>query len=246
VVNAGALLIVRHQQLVGSSAVVQVALAVTCLVVLVRLAPRIHTRVDLKGQLATSTVSQMAFMLLAIAAGWPLLAFTHLVGHGLYKAARFMAAGGAITTRSVTRRLEQQGSSVGMGPRLLGAAGLAVLSAALGLALGQEVLAALSVIGAGAIAMWWHRTASPVPQPLVTVALLAGSLALYSLVLAALGALLNDELPLSTPTTPWFAMAFAVGVTTLGNTLSTVRRDQHVSVHRTEVTQPVLRHEVAA
>ena len=54
-------------------------------------------RTDVKGQLASSTSTQMAFMSIEAAVGLPGLALAHLIGHGSYKSWCFLRAGGAIT-----------------------------------------------------------------------------------------------------------------------------------------------------
>jgi uncharacterized protein YbcC (UPF0753/DUF2309 family)/formate hydrogenlyase subunit 3/multisubunit Na+/H+ antiporter MnhD subunit len=56
-----------------------------------------HNRGDVKGQLASSTGMQMAFMSIEAAVGLPGLAIAHLIGHGSYKSWCFLRAGGAIT-----------------------------------------------------------------------------------------------------------------------------------------------------
>ena len=56
-------------------------------------------RTDIKGQLASSTNLQMAFMSIEAAVGLPGLALAHLIGHGSYKSWCFLRAGGAITRR---------------------------------------------------------------------------------------------------------------------------------------------------
>jgi len=56
---------------------------------------------DVKGALVRSTTAQMGFMILTIAAGLPAAAMTHLVAHGMYKAALFLGAGGAVHDATV-------------------------------------------------------------------------------------------------------------------------------------------------
>lgn len=57
----------------------------------------IRARTDVKGRLASSTGTQMAFMSMEAAIGLPGLALLHLIGHGSYKSWCFLRAGGAIT-----------------------------------------------------------------------------------------------------------------------------------------------------
>ena len=62
-------------------------------------------RNDIKGSLASSTTTQMAFMSIEAAAGLPGLALLHLFGHGAYKSWSFLRAGGAITRRRLGHRV---------------------------------------------------------------------------------------------------------------------------------------------
>lgn len=54
-------------------------------------------RVDVKGKLAWSTVSQMGFMVLQCTVGAFSSAVFHIIGHGMYKATMFLGAGDAIS-----------------------------------------------------------------------------------------------------------------------------------------------------
>ena len=56
-----------------------------------------RTRVDVKGKLAWSTVSQMGFMVVQCAVGAFSSAVFHIAGHGMYKASLFLGAGDAIS-----------------------------------------------------------------------------------------------------------------------------------------------------
>lgn len=102
-VNAGAVLLIRTTPVLDAAPVALGLLAAACLATLAVAVPAVRARPDVKGQLAESTSAQMAFMLLACAVGAPVVALTHLVGHSLYKSARFLGAGGALG-REVTRR----------------------------------------------------------------------------------------------------------------------------------------------
>ena len=215
VVNAGAVLLLRLYVLSGRQVIVSALTAVVCVVLLVVLAPRIATRVDLKGQLATSTVAQMAFMLLALALGWPLLALTHLVGHGLYKALRFMIAGGAITSRSAIRRLTTVGTELATTSRVLGTAAIGVLGLAAGIVLGGDPLAAAPVLALGAGSIFWLRTSTAVERVgALWVVTAAGLLAYLSVVVAfehALGSALTGRSWQS----PWYSLALLVLIVTV-------------------------------
>ena len=215
VVNAGALLLLRYEIAAGSRWLLATALASVCLTTLIVLAPRIHQRVDLKGQLAASTVSQMAFMLLALALGWPLLALTHLVGHGLYKAGRFMAAGGATEARAILRRRAPRGTMLELPARLAGVTVLLALAGGLGIWGRGDVLAAMGVIGAGAAVVWWSRTAKEIERPARSLALLAGGLLAYGAVIAGAQQLLAGSLPINGWQSPWWALGVTVGLVSL-------------------------------
>ena len=210
VVNAGALLLLRVELATGSPWWMAVALGVTCATVLVLLAPRIHARVDLKGQLAASTISQMAFMLLAIALGWPLLALTHLVGHGLYKAGRFMATGGAIEARTRLRRRAPSGEQLDRRLRVLGVGGLLVVAAAVGVVIGGDALAAMGVMGPAGAVVWWVRTDRPLNAGLRSWAVLGAGIAIYGAVIGGVQHVLGSSMPISAWRAPWWSLGAAV------------------------------------
>lgn len=102
-VNAGAILLIRTTPILDAAPLALGLLAAATLATLAVSVPAIRARADVKGRLAESTGAQMAFMLLCCAVGAPVVALTHLVGHSLYKSARFLGAGGALG-REVTRR----------------------------------------------------------------------------------------------------------------------------------------------
>ena len=97
VVNGAGMLLVRLAPLFGSSVVAThvafAAGAVTaCYATTVML-----VRSDVKGNLAWSTAGQMGFMTVQVAIGALPAALLHIVGHGMYKAALFLGAGGSVT-----------------------------------------------------------------------------------------------------------------------------------------------------
>lgn len=97
VVNGAGMLLVRLAPVFGSSAaathVAFTAGAVTtCYATTVML-----VRSDVKGNLAWSTAGQMGFMTVQVAIGALPAALLHIVGHGMYKAALFLGAGGSVT-----------------------------------------------------------------------------------------------------------------------------------------------------
>lgn len=60
-------------------------------------------RADVKGALAWSTSAQMGFMVVLVTIGAFGAALVHLVGHGLYKAAAFLGAGGRVAAAARAR-----------------------------------------------------------------------------------------------------------------------------------------------
>ena len=96
------------------------------------------TRISVKVMLAWSTCAQMGFMLMQCGLGAYGLALLHLVGHSLYKAHAFLAAGGAVEQA----RLQRLSAPV---PRMSAIAALS--SAALGLL--------LSALAVGSAAWVW-------------------------------------------------------------------------------------------
>lgn len=118
VVNAGGFLLVRLSPVLAESATAHVVLAVIALATIVVTAGAALIRTDVKGALATSTGAQMGFMLLAVAVGAPLAAITHLIGHALYKASRFLGAGEALRSARVARR-HHAGTPAATGRRVL-------------------------------------------------------------------------------------------------------------------------------
>ncbi|MDH2902964.1 MAG: proton-conducting transporter membrane subunit [Actinomycetota bacterium] len=210
VVNAGALLIFRVQGIAGSSIPLELMLAATCLVVLVTLAPRIHARVDLKGQLAASTVAQMSLMLTAMALGYPLLAFTHAVGHGLYKAGRFMSAGGAIDQRARLRRRRPRGAVLSRRARSLAALTLGVVAATWGASVGGDAPALMGVFGPAAMVVWWARSATPLQSVVTVWSGLALALLTYGAFVAELGRLLALSRVAAQWQAPWWSLGVLV------------------------------------
>ncbi len=97
VVNGAGMLLVRLAPVFGSSeAATHVAFAAgavtACYATTVML-----VRSDVKGNLAWSTAGQMGFMTVQVAVGALPAALVHIVGHGMYKAALFLGAGGSVT-----------------------------------------------------------------------------------------------------------------------------------------------------
>lgn len=104
VVGAGAVLLVRTGAVLDAAPVASWVLAAATVVTIVVASAAARHRHDEKGSLALSTSAQMGFMLLAVAVGAPAAALAHLAGHGLYKSARFLGAGGAVAAAVRRRR----------------------------------------------------------------------------------------------------------------------------------------------
>ncbi len=97
VVNGAGVLLVRLAPVFGSSAVAThlafaVGAATACYATAVML-----VRSDVKGNLAWSTAGQMGFMTVQVSIGALGAALVHIIGHGMYKAALFLGAGGSVT-----------------------------------------------------------------------------------------------------------------------------------------------------
>ncbi len=97
VVNGAGVLLVRLAPVFGSSAAATHAAfaagaATACYATTVML-----VRTDVKGNLAWSTAGQMGFMTAQVAIGALAAALLHIIGHGMYKAALFLGAGGSVT-----------------------------------------------------------------------------------------------------------------------------------------------------
>jgi NAD(P)H-quinone oxidoreductase subunit 5 len=97
VVNGAGVLLVRLAPVFGSSAAAT-HLAFAAGAVTAWYATTVMlVRSDVKGNLAWSTAGQMGFMTVQVAIGALAAALLHVVGHGMYKAALFLGAGGAVT-----------------------------------------------------------------------------------------------------------------------------------------------------
>jgi len=104
VVNGAGMLLVRLAPVFGASAAAtHLAFAAgaitTCYATTVML-----VRSDVKGNLAWSTAGQMGFMTVQVAIGALPAALLHIVGHGMYKAALFLGAGGSVTAHHRQRQ----------------------------------------------------------------------------------------------------------------------------------------------
>lgn len=100
VVNGAGVLLIRFAPVFGSSWPATAVAFAAGLATAVLATAVMLVRADVKGGLAWSTAGQMGFMVVQCAVGAFGAAVFHVVGHGLYKAALFLGAGGAITAHA--------------------------------------------------------------------------------------------------------------------------------------------------
>lgn len=92
-VNLGGFVLIRFAPLFESAAPARTLLVVAGLLTAVLAGFVMLTRISIKVRLAWSTLAQMGFMVLECGLGLYQLAAVHLMGHSLYKAHAFLAAG---------------------------------------------------------------------------------------------------------------------------------------------------------
>ena len=150
VVNLGGFVLMRMSGLLSEVPLAQTLLVVVGSATAVLAALVMMTRISVKVMLAWSTCAQMGFMLMQCGLGAYELALLHLVGHSLYKAHAFLAAGGAVEQARLQRL---------SGPVASVSASAALSSAVLGL-----LLAAASVgLVATAAALLWGASLTQEP-----------------------------------------------------------------------------------
>ncbi|MDA8103221.1 MAG: proton-conducting transporter membrane subunit [Nitrospiraceae bacterium] len=160
VVNGGGILLIRMAGLAQSSAWVAgagLAIAVGTASIATRL---MRHRADVKGELAYSTVAQMAFMTAEASVGAYLATLVHLMSHGAFKASLFLSSGSRVRRGrgAGAHRSESSATAKIFAATVATAAGAAALAATLlvgnGAAhRGGEVLAAF-VVATAASAAW--------------------------------------------------------------------------------------------
>ncbi|HUR24264.1 MAG TPA: proton-conducting transporter membrane subunit [Acidimicrobiales bacterium] len=97
VVNGAGMLLVRLAPVFGASAAAtHLAFAAGALTACYATTVML-VRSDVKGNLAWSTAGQMGFMTVQVAIGAFAAALLHILGHGMYKAALFLGAGGSVS-----------------------------------------------------------------------------------------------------------------------------------------------------
>lgn len=125
-VNAGGLLLLKFGWLPAATAWASPLLLLLATASVLLGAGMARVQVDVKRQLAASTVAQMGLMLAQCALGAYAAALAHLVLHGLYKAGLFLQAGGTVGPR--------RGRPAPLSPWQAGATGLALAGLLLALA----------------------------------------------------------------------------------------------------------------
>ncbi|MFW6379013.1 MAG: NADH-quinone oxidoreductase subunit L [Guyparkeria sp.] len=93
IVYSGAIIVLRTSEFLAIQGSALFLLAIMGLVTLVIASLVMLTQTAVKSSLAWSTTGQLGFMLLELGLGLFALALLHLVGHSLYKAHAFLAAG---------------------------------------------------------------------------------------------------------------------------------------------------------
>jgi NADH:ubiquinone oxidoreductase subunit 2 (subunit N) len=205
-IGGAGVLVLRTAPVVTSSAVATHLLLALALatVVVGTLARRV--RVDAKGELAWSTVAQMGFMGAQAAVGAFGGVLFHLVGHGLYKASRFLTVGDAPAAALARRRSPVVAAPPAPPVRTT----LAVTLPAAGIGLGWWATdPGLDVTGSVLVASFaWAAAARALRAALVHTPATLGALApvllaglavpaAYVVALASLKALVGPDLPVA-------------------------------------------------
>lgn len=130
-VNAGGLLLCKMGQILGVVPVFQAALLVVATLSIIIGSGMSLVQVDVKRQLAASTVAQMGCMLAQCALGAYGAALIHLLLHGAYKARLFLYAGSALAQQRALPPARSAASTWSVLPALLLFSGLVAASAIL-------------------------------------------------------------------------------------------------------------------
>jgi uncharacterized protein YbcC (UPF0753/DUF2309 family)/NADH:ubiquinone oxidoreductase subunit 5 (subunit L)/multisubunit Na+/H+ antiporter MnhA subunit len=132
-VSGAGLLMIRFAPIVVDSTVALHAAFVVGVATTVVAVGAAKTRVDVKGKLAWSTVSQMGFMVVQCAVGAFSSAVFHIVGHGMYKASMFLGAGDAVSASLTSKRRAAPATLPQSGVRLAASIGVATAALVIGL-----------------------------------------------------------------------------------------------------------------
>ncbi len=104
IVNGGGILVISQFAVIAASPIAISLLAAFGAVAIVAGVLAALVRTDIKGRLVASTIAQMGFMLLVSSLGLLAAAALHLVAHGFYKSALFLASSDGIDRRAAERR----------------------------------------------------------------------------------------------------------------------------------------------
>lgn len=215
VVSGVGVLVLRLAPVVGSSATAMgllfaVGIATAIVATTVALA-----RADTKGALAWSTAGQMGFMAVQLAVGALAAALTHLLGHGMYKAALFLGAGGTTSAHRRARSLPIPVAPLCRRDRLVTSTvlpGAAVLAAMAVLepatsAAGATVVAGFAWLTGAHLLNGWLRAVDRSPLAVVgAVGVGVVAPVTYVTMVTAFKAVLGDSLPAELAgavTAPW-------------------------------------------
>jgi NADH:ubiquinone oxidoreductase subunit 5 (subunit L)/multisubunit Na+/H+ antiporter MnhA subunit len=204
VVNGAGMLLIRLAPLFGSSAVATHVAFASGAITTIYASTVMLVRSDVKGNLAWSTAGQMGFMTVQVAIGALPAALVHIIGHGMYKAALFLGAGGSVTAHH--RHHQRPAPQVVARGVRLGVAALvpaAALSAAYlvfhpHLSTAGRVLVTAFAWGTAARAIGgWLRHAPFRPGPAVATASLGGVAGVFAYIggLTAVESFVTDALP---------------------------------------------------
>ncbi len=104
IVNGGGILVITQFALIAASPIAITLLAAVGSLAIVAGVLAALVRTDIKGRLVASTIAQMGFMLLVASLGLLAAAALHLVAHGFYKSALFLASSDGVDRRAAERR----------------------------------------------------------------------------------------------------------------------------------------------
>lgn len=197
VVNAGGIILTRFAPVFSSSGLAQIVLVVLAGISVLLGTGTILVQADYKRQLVGSTIAQMGFMLIQCALGAYLAAIIHSVLHGLFKSALFVQAGSAVhrnepalLTLPPNRKFlwRTAGIVLGFG---VGAGFWQIVQGR-----GYDIISAL-LLGWSVAFAWSHLVTSGVGRIGRTagVALLAGTLIVFGMILTIFYVLLHGTVP---------------------------------------------------
>ena len=246
-VNAGGILLLRFAPVVTVDASLMLAIVVVgaTSALVGKLLKSVQS--DVKGELGSSTVGQMGFMIMQAGLGFFGAAITHLVLHGFYKAYQFLGSGGQVARESptghATRRTTPVGVAVTLATGLAGGALFAVLTGK-GTSLDSGLLLALFVV-----ITTLHAARSLVAQTSLPATIRYGAvplvflpaIAVYALVYSAVTGLLAGLPVVSAPaelSTPHVVVAVVFLAAYVATETGLHRRSRRLYVALLNASQP--------